>query len=64
VGPGRSRRATGADRGQLRTVADRDELGAGALHDLGEAVETVAISHASLVEVDRRALTDGELPAV
>ena len=54
--------AAGADRGQLRAVADRDELCPGALDDLGEPVEAVGVGHAGLVEVDRRVLVDVSWP--
>ncbi len=56
--------AAGADRGQLRRVADRDELRSTVGHRPGEPVEAIGVTHTSLIEVDRRRLVDLQLSAV
>lgn len=55
--------AAGADRGQLRSVADQHQLRAGRLDDAGEPVEAVGVGHAGLIEEDRAVLAQSE-PAV
>ena len=48
--------------GSCAAVADRDELCAGSLDDLGETVKARCVRHASLVEIDRRVLIDSQRP--
>ena len=50
--------AAGADRGELLTVTYRDQLRAGALHEVGERVEAFVVCHPSLVENDGRVGSD------
>ncbi len=50
--------AAGADRGQLRGVADQHELRPGAVRQRREARQALGVGHASLVQVDRRVRAD------
>ena len=49
---------SGADRGELLAVTDRDQLRAGALNKIGQRIEPRVIDHPRLVQDDRRVPVD------
>ncbi len=56
--------ASGADRGELLAVTDRDQLRAGALDKIGQGIEASVIDHPGLVQDDRRVPADLDYPRV
>jgi hypothetical protein len=56
--------ASRTDRGELLTVANRDQLRTCALDQLGEGIETLVVDHPSLIENDRRIGTNMDGPRV
>ena len=56
--------ASGTYRGELLTVANRDQLRTCALDQLGEGIEALVVDHPSLVEDDRRVRTNMDGPGV